>query len=214
MSAPPKRLIPNLSTSPYLRGEPLSKGKTYRGRSPEATAVALPGPGGARTAGRARGRESHRPPLAPRRRRRSPALPPLRRALEGGAVGLGRFYGSRPALPLPFSLLVLAPHLEGRERRLCWTGLLDVSDHGPEPRGRAGRVPGAPAFPAGSERGRGFRYLPPSTGKLTRAALRTGLECSEKGSGRPGPCRAAAGGAGARRGAEPSLPALPSELPT
>lgn len=125
-------------------------------------------------------------------------------------MGLGRFYGARPALPLPFSLLVLAPHLEGRERRLCWTGLLDVSDHGPEPRGRAGRVPGAPAFPAGSERGRGFRYLPPSTGKLTRAALRTGLECSEKDSGRPGPCRADAGGAGARRGQSP--PCLPCPL--
>ena len=57
-------------------------------------------------------------------------------------MGLGRFYGAGPALPLPFSLLVLAPHLEGWERCLRWTGLLDVSDHGPEPRGRVRRVPG------------------------------------------------------------------------
>ena len=57
-------------------------------------------------------------------------------------MGQGRFYGARPALPRPSSRLVLAPHLEGWERCLWWTGLLDVSDHGPEPRGRAGRVPG------------------------------------------------------------------------
>lgn len=137
------RLTPTRSASPYLGRERGPRGQAHRGRRPEATAS---GPPGARPRSDGReGGEAPDPPAAPPPAPRPPPPAEPRAASSpprGGAEGLGRFCGARPALLLPFSLLVLAPHLEGWERCRRWTGLLDVSDHGPEPRGRAGRAPG------------------------------------------------------------------------
>lgn len=120
-------------------------------------------------------------------------------------MGLGRLYGSRPALSLWFSALPCAGTAPGG------LGMVPVVDGAPrreQPRLRAERLGGAGtgtlAFTAGTERRRGFRYLPPSMGKLSRAVLSTGLQCSEKGSGRPRPCKSSRRGAGARTGQSPA----------
>lgn len=97
----------------------------------------LPGPGGARTGGR----ESPRPSRSASGR----PSPPDNGAVRCGEAPWGwegctdRARRYRSGFP---RFLVLAPHLEGWEWCLWWTGLLDVSNHDSEPRGWAGRVPG------------------------------------------------------------------------
>jgi len=125
-----------------------------------------------------------------------------------GRRGWGGFMEpARPSLPLFFFSACAGtapvgpgtvPGVDGAPRR-----------ERPRPRaerpGRAGA--GAPAFTAGGERGPGFRYSPPSTGRLTREVPTAELQCSERVGGRQAP-------ADREPGRGKALAALPPQLPT
>lgn len=169
VSAPPTRLTPEL---PVPSAGACQQRQNILGKAPRGHCKACPGPGG-RPAGQTDGRAAE--PLA---------ASAARRALQGGAAGLGSFCGACPARPRPrpLSLLVLSAHLRGWHRRLPCPGLLDVSG-----RGAAAGLGASGTGGHGRQRGRGFRYLPPSRERLTGDVLGAGLRGSRRGSSRPGP---------------------------
>lgn len=133
VNAPAERRASNLSTSPYLR-----QGRSVKEKHP-GEGVRRPGQCPARGWRGPAGGGAPARPSPPRL-----AEPPLR-ALPRVAARMGMLCEARPALPLPsptFSLLVLAPHMEGCLR--C--------------QGFSTWAAAAPSREAGAERMRGHRH--------------------------------------------------------
>lgn len=171
VSAPPTRLTPEL---PVPSARASQQRQNILGKAPRGHCKACPGPGGRWAGGRTDGRESGGAPRCLR-------SPPCAAGKSGGD---GKVLWSLPGPPSPspsFPVrvggapggLAPAPAVPGAPRR-------------ERPRG-CGRAGASSTGGHGRQRGREFRYLPPSRGRLTGDVLGAGLRGWRRGTGRPGP---------------------------